>query len=761
MIIDLNLLKRLGKRFGVFPISAGPQPLQAALMKPSIVFIKAPAGVEPAITGGGYQWDDELNGYRFGSSQKLFLAPDGTTIWTFKDVLFRGLSLDSVQKWTSGDAEYPMGKANAFFIVYGKLTGQDLGEGETAGDNVPDGETEPGEGGGLATADDENAPPYSKQDVQKMLKGEFPADAPAGPKASMDTAIPGENPAGDEPVEPSSPMSGPPPSRLAKGNPPVETGSEADKIIKTLYKQAKVNPSSKLSKQNPIRLDSDAIIDLYQRAKAMSPEEGEKLIAFLKSGAVLPLEEGKIAKHQLEGLIEHIVGGIVDEVEKAKKKAKAKKGNSLADFEKKEASHLKRQAASDKQKTAGMNRMPDFDDADGEFDDGPDYPPDWVYDPKKHTHVPPSELSGHSQMDWEPSGEIPPKMQGRHNNKYEQWLVDLSNKMWKDPEDIGHSHQGWQIKKVVPHGPDTTAYLLTLRKEYHKSRIFVNKNGRWFWTDPVDRHNGWQELDAPAMEPSIEQESKQSKKKSWTVPFKGQHEDEQIDEMTTTSGGGGSSPGTPGYQVPGAFGRKMQNRKGHIEVLGYKMTPQGEKEYNKSGDKLYEAIKASIKKMIRESIVQKPEGGKCPNCGKDIWSKDAMTCSSCKKRLPEKPVHKPGGKGVGVVPLQQEGRRTCPPCNMLAVNGVWTHEQGCPAFKKRVKEASGLGANFDRAQAAYDNQMPKEEPEIECPECGGNGFIKDKGHRGSAYWWSATCQDCGHEWGDDNFDDVRDRRHER
>ena len=71
------------------------------------------------------------------SIKSFSLTHDGNVIWTFKDVLFRGLSLDSVQKWTSGDAEYPMGKANAFFIVYGKLTGQDLGEGETAGDNVP------------------------------------------------------------------------------------------------------------------------------------------------------------------------------------------------------------------------------------------------------------------------------------------------------------------------------------------------------------------------------------------------------------------------------------------------------------------------------------------------------------------------------------------------------------------------------------------------------------------------------------------------
>ena len=133
----------------------------------------------------------------------------------------------------------------------------------------------------------------------------------------MDTAVPGD--------EPSAPMTGPPPSRLAKGAPPVEGGSEAEKIIATLYKKAHINPNQKLNKQNPIRLDSDEIIDLYQRAKQMEPEEGEKLIAFLKSGAILPLEEGKIAKSQLNGLLEHIVSGIVDEVERAKEKAKAKR----------------------------------------------------------------------------------------------------------------------------------------------------------------------------------------------------------------------------------------------------------------------------------------------------------------------------------------------------------------------------------------------------------------------------------------------------
>jgi hypothetical protein len=51
------------------------------------------------------------------------------------------------------------------------------------------------------------------------------------------------------------------------------------------------------------------------------------------------------------------------------------------------------------------------------------------------------------------------------------------------------------------------------------------------------------------------------------------------------------SPGTPGYNIPGAFGRKMRDRKGHIEVLGYTMTPAGEEEYNKPADKLYESVK--------------------------------------------------------------------------------------------------------------------------------------------------------------------------
>lgn len=53
--------------------------------------------------------------------------------------------------------------------------------------------------------------------------------------------------------------------------------------------------------------------------------------------------------------------------------------------------------------------------------------------------------------------------------------------------------------------------------------------------------------------------------------------EETIDEMTTTSA-------VSGYNIPGAFTNKM-NRKDRIEVLGYTMTPEGNKEYNRPGDK--------------------------------------------------------------------------------------------------------------------------------------------------------------------------------
>lgn len=63
------------------------------------------------------------------------------------------------------------------------------------------------------------------------------------------------------------------------------------------------------------------------------------------------------------------------------------------------------------------------------------------------------------------------------------------------------------------------------------------------------------------------------------TPFKNKNGDDTIDEMTTTSA-------VSVYNTPRAFtNTNTMNRKGRIEVLGYKMTPDGEKEYNRPGDR--------------------------------------------------------------------------------------------------------------------------------------------------------------------------------
>ena len=539
MIVDKTILKRLSKRFGVGSLSDADPKLHQVLQH-SEVFIKAPAGFEPLITGGGYEWDDSINGYRLGQNQKIFLLPTGTSIWIFKDILVRGINPDSIQKWVSADTEYPMGKANAFFIIYGKLTGQDLGLNETAGDDVADGETEPGNGGGVAMADDENQPFFSKDDIQKMLKGEFPQDAQ--PKASMDTAVPGGEPGTGhmEPEEPVGSFSGPPPERLSKGEP--QKGSEADLIIQTLYKKAKVNPNAKLSKQNPIRLDPDEILDLYQRAKTFPSKDKKKLIAFLKSGAVIPLEEGKISKATLEALMEHIITGIVKEVDHAKKKVSSKKKSVKTPVS----------------KSGSGNWNP----------------------------------SDYSQMDWDAKGQDEPN--------YETWVVAVANKLWKDAHDIGKDYgPTWNLKKVVKH-PTGDYYFLEKTKTVHLSRAIKRSNNKWYYLDPdpTNRVKGhtWIELgkDRPSDEPSIEQEISTAGAAGPTAIPIGGKRDKPLEEMTT------SNSGTTGYAVPGAF--TGPEGKGGSEAgveasanIGYELTPIGKQELKRHADRLYEAIKKELK----------------------------------------------------------------------------------------------------------------------------------------------------------------------
>ena len=579
MIVDKTILRRLIKRFGVSPISDA-DPKFHKVLQGGENFIKAPAGFEPAITGGNYEWDDSINGYRLGKNQKIFLLPNGVALWIFKDILVRAIPSQSIQKWVSASDAYPMGKANAFFIVYSKLTGQELGQNETAGDDVPDGETEPGNGGGLATADDETQPYFSKQDIQNMLKGEFPTDIQS---LSMASSIPVSG--GEEEPAFEVPISGKPtgaiPDRSKVGNKP-EGQSEADNIIQTLYKQAKVNPKFKLSKQNPIRLDSDTIIDLYNRAKTLPPEDKEKLIAFLKSGAVKPLEEGHITKATLEALMEHIVNSIMQEVDNVKKKSRE-------------------------------NKKP-------------------ASNPVSNSSKP-----EHSQMDWEPGQE---QGFGPQRIDYEKWVIAVANKIWKDPEDIGKGRPSWQIMKVVKH-PSGDYYFLGKEKTVHLRRAIKRADNKWYYLDPNAKNHiagrAWIELGKqhPSDEPSIEQEQSAAGAAGPTSgPMTVKDKNDPLEEMTTSSGGGGSSAGTTGYMVPGAFSNAGGSEAGVAgsEKLGYKLTPIGRQEMRRKADKLYESVKGTLK-MLKEMAsglgprfdrAQKqydaqmpPESDdlECPNCG--------------------------------------------------------------------------------------------------------------------------------------------------
>lgn len=721
MIIDLNILKRMGKRFGVWPLSKLDPKVQHLLANPEH-FIKAPAGFEPLITGGGYEWDDELNGYRLGAGQKMFLLPNGIAIWVFKDAVARALPPDSIQKWVSADEEYPNGKANAFFQIYGHLTSQDLGQNETAGDNVQDGETDAAAGGGVATADDESGPEFSKADVQKMLAGDYSAAGVAGPKASMASAIPTSKEDEPEPQDPEASFAPPkgevPASRAKAGEPKPVDKSAA--IISTILKTHGINPKAKPSKQQPLRLKSDEIIDIWKRAKEeLPPEDGEKLMAWLKKGmsdgSIQQLNEERMAKAMLETLVRGVVRGIVQEVKEAKKKAKAKKS-------------------------------------------------------KKESPSPEPEEPTHSQMDWEPSAERPQQPEKQDHGK---WLVAIANKLWKDPMEIGHGQYSWRIRKTVEH-PEGPVYLLQKSKQVTDTRVFANRHGKWFWFNPDERpieNRKWHELDMvhPSDEPSIEQEQsttaaaapvtgpnafrkkgpmeegdeadaareaeldalwnraldrlakgppkakkekKPTKDRSGKIFVKGK--ETKLDEMTTTSGGGGSSQGTTGYSIPGAWvgekgsGGSDAGVKGS-EKLGYTLTAIGKQDMKKHGDK-----------MLQEGIEAETHG-KCYKCKKPFIAAGAFKCRNCGAIQPstvEKP--KPPAKPLDI-PL----------------------------------EASGLGADFDRAQRAYDNQMPPEPDGLQCPECGEEGgYYTERSKRGRYYLWSAECPDCGATWGDDNLDDV-------
>lgn len=253
MKIDHNVLTQLNPTFGVAVLQNKPGAIKAIQSGNT-----SQGPDEEELVSAGYQWDNATKSYKKNDETIYYFEPGQTYVWVWGDSLFRALKQgDMLNKWVSGNAKYPNGKAKQFKITYSKMVGIPVPE-------------------------------------------EKPIDR-------MDST--GDAPEMDMP-------SGPVPSRANVGNPP----SEADAIIAQIQKKYKVDPNAKLSKQAPIRMSSDEIIDLYKKAKALKatdPNGSAKLMTFIKTLQLL--EENKIKKSQLTALISEIVKNITAEILKKKK----------------------------------------------------------------------------------------------------------------------------------------------------------------------------------------------------------------------------------------------------------------------------------------------------------------------------------------------------------------------------------------------------------------------------------------------------------
>lgn len=182
----------------------------------------------------------------------------------------------------------------------------------------------------------------------------------------------------------------------------------------------------------------------------------------------------------------------------------------------------------------------------------------------------------------------------------------------------------WYIEKSK-RGEAGTVYKISSDKERGKL-LWQSPSGEWKAMDasrkwvPVDP----QSIDAGNPSESMKEMSTSAGAGPVSTPFafkktKGMEEEEIPLEEISTAGDAGS------YNIPSAFARKGGSEKGikGSEALGYTLTPQGKKDMSRTADKLEEVA----------------FGAKKPRT------------------------------------------KTCSHCNMMAINGVWTHEQGCPNSK--------------------------------------------------------------------------------
>lgn len=174
-----------------------------------------------------------------------------------------------------------------------------------------------------------------------------------------------------------------------------------------------------------------------------------------------------------------------------------------------------------------------------------------------------------------------------------EYVEKLANRLWPDPTDIGKDRfDKWRSGENRTLDDGSILYKLIKTKTVKLSRFLWNKGKDWFYLDPKQKK--WKKLEDstvlvphPPLDDSGEEGYAEEQSMTGAVaPVTGPaafSKKKSVDEMTTTGA-------VTGYNVPAAFSKKGGSKAGveGSEHLGFKLTPIGRKEMERSADKLYE-----------------------------------------------------------------------------------------------------------------------------------------------------------------------------
>lgn len=515
MKIDLNVLKQMASKYGVAPIDyiqGAKEALAAGANQ------KAEAQHELTLTGNDYVWSDEDSAYHNGD-QTIYAFPNKVFLWTWHGM---GRTLSGTSrfvKWVAGNEEFPGGKANKFMELYPQMTGQVV-------------------------------PPPKKK-------------TPNPPQTAKDRLAP----TGEPEVAP-TPLSGPVPDRTAVAPPP----SEADAIIQQIMSKAGIKPNTKLSKQAPIRMSPDEIIDLYHQAQKMEPAEKAKMMTFIKTLKTHSLHERKkepvMTKSQLSELVRHIVRGIVNEMVQGRMNE-----GTIQDPTKEEM-------------IAFLQQQFGHFDAEGGMDDAEVAMYWFAY--SYHGGQGSNLYSVLSTSPFRPGpmarGPQPHSMEAEMYSALVQQFGDPSQEQDEEPVQETTTEKGWRVTTVgYPGMGRNSAPKYAVAQDYTTN--YLTKNGNW--GRPAEAATFWsyeeaQQFATAKLGGEVSEETGTAAVSPVATPFA--FKKKNLAEMNTTDGG------TTGYNVPGAFARKGGSVKGVAgsAALGYELTPIGKKEMNRTADKLLE-----------------------------------------------------------------------------------------------------------------------------------------------------------------------------